>query len=293
MSILLGLFLAIGISGVISGFVIYTISILNIGIKVRNFLWAMISGVIVGILSNISSTILFQITGIDALLGKFLVNILANAAAIFLAGILFKEEFKVKGLGGALFVGLVLGTISIVTSSIITGKIASNSNVESASPSHVETINPTTESTNSGLIIDLRDKLVTNINMTIPETNESINFSGEEGKWSEGYVIIGKQAAELPKGAVVTTFDLNHGGNARDVYIAVFEPGENAWQMNDAKLLGEPSSNAIINKLYTESEKTYVTFSTYGSEMTSQADNKVVENNAIYTYLSGKLSISK
>lgn len=136
----------------------------------------------------------------------------------------------------------------------------------------------------------LREKLLTNIVLTVPETKETINFSGEEGKWSEGYVMIGENFASLSNGAVVTTLDVNRGGNSRDVYLAVFEPGENAWHMTNAMMLGEPSSNAEIKELSTDMDFINIVFMTFEEDMSSQADQKTIENKKVFIYSGGKLS---
>lgn len=136
----------------------------------------------------------------------------------------------------------------------------------------------------------LRQKLLTNMTLTVPETEELISFGGEQGDWSHGYVLIGEPVAQLPEGAVAAIINVNSGGNARDVYLAVFEPGEASLQMTDAKLLGDYSSNAEVTKLITDMETIYVTYMTYDPNMSAQAEAKNQENQAMFTYLNGKLN---
>ena len=138
--------------------------------------------------------------------------------------------------------------------------------------------------------IDLRSELLGNAVLTVPETDEEVKLDGEKAEWSLGYVLIGDLVAGLPDGSLVGILEVNTGGNAEDVYLAAFQPGENAWQMTDAVLLGDYASNADVRELYTDDETIHITYYTYDEDIEAQAEEKTVENNETYTYLNGKLT---
>lgn len=136
---------------------------------------------------------------------------------------------------------------------------------------------------------DPESKLMTSISLAVPGTNETVSVVDGEGKWSEGYVLAKKPVAVISGGAIAGILEVNSGGNARDVYLAVFEPGEAAWQMSDAKLLGEHSSNAEVTDISEDDGVVTVDFNTYAPGA-AQADEKTVKNEESFTYSGGKLT---
>ena len=137
---------------------------------------------------------------------------------------------------------------------------------------------------------DLRYELLGNTVLTVPETDEEVKLDGEKADWSLGYILIGDKVASLPDGALIGILEVNTGGNAEDIYLAVFESADNIWQMTDAVLLGDYASNADVRELYTDSETIYVTYFTYDEDIEAQAEEKTVENNETYTYMNKKLT---
>lgn len=179
---------------------------------------------------------------------------------------------------------------AVVASTVLVACQPMNSSPSSESPADSPVVSPAEEMSAGSEALSLRDRLITNITLTVPDTTELISFGGEQGEWSDGYVLIGDQVATLPNGAVAAILQVNSGGTARDVYLAVFEMGEASWQMADAALLGEYASNAEVTSLTTDAETIRVAFLTYGDDMEAQASPKTQENQATFTFVNGKLN---
>lgn len=279
-----GWIIGTSLMALINGVVIYIVSTLNLGLKVKNFLWAMAAGVGIGVMSST----LWQFTDSIVHLGNSgLLQAIAHAVVTALA-ILFiakfsKDTLKVNGFKGAFIAAISIGIIFFIFNLILSPLVSKPQNINTKKMQ--ETTTSTAQQTN-----DLKKKLLTNITLKVPGTSETINLSSEQRKWSQGHVLIGEKVASLPNGAMAGILNVNAGGNASDVYLAVFEPGENSWQMTDTKMLGGNASNADVKELYTDMETVYVTYYTLPDDFESQADKKTKKNKDMFTYLNGKLT---
>jgi len=82
MEVFIGAIIGIAIGAVISGTLIWIVGKLGIGLTVKSFGWAMLAGLLIGIISTLVSSLIPESQG---LVGA-LVNLLVSAAVIFAAG---------------------------------------------------------------------------------------------------------------------------------------------------------------------------------------------------------------
>ena len=106
MEVVIGAIIGILIGALISGAVLWIVSKFNLGLKVENFGWAMIAGVVIGILNTLANMLVPGMTGI---LGA-VINLVVAAVAIFIGGKILKG-LTVDGFGGALLAAVVIAVI--------------------------------------------------------------------------------------------------------------------------------------------------------------------------------------
>lgn len=111
MEVVIGLIVGIVIGTLMAGVVIWLISKLNLGLKVDNFGWAMLAGLMIGVLTNLVLHFMTDFGGlVDAL-----VRVVVSAGAIFASGKILRG-LSVNGVKGALLASLVLALIHFAMS---------------------------------------------------------------------------------------------------------------------------------------------------------------------------------
>jgi len=119
MELIIGLVLGIAIGAVISGAMIWLLSKLNIGLKVDNFGWAMLAGIVIGILTNLPMHFLSEFgIAVKAVIGFF-----AAAFAIYVSG-QFLKGLTVQGFGGALFAAAAMVLLNLGVLYLLGGSVA-------------------------------------------------------------------------------------------------------------------------------------------------------------------------
>lgn len=112
MSGLLGLLLAIAIVGIFSGFVIWILGKLGLGLKVDNFAVAFITAIIIAVVAGMI-TFALSILGVqevgEGLVGG-LVHLLVTAVAL-LIGDKVLPGLHIAGISGALVVAVTIGAV--------------------------------------------------------------------------------------------------------------------------------------------------------------------------------------
>ncbi len=108
MELIIGLVIGIAIAAVISGTMIWLLSKLNLGLKVDNFGWAILAGVVIGVLTNLPTHFLPE-SGIAV---KAVIGFVVAAVAIYVSG-QFLKGLTVKGFGGALLAAAVIVLINL------------------------------------------------------------------------------------------------------------------------------------------------------------------------------------
>lgn len=115
MEVLLGAIIGIAIGSLISGTLIWIVGKLGMGLSVKSFGWAMLAGVLIGIISTLVSSLLPESQG---LVGA-LVNLLVSAAVIFGAGKLL-SGLTVAGPSGAILAACAIAAIGYLISIVLT-----------------------------------------------------------------------------------------------------------------------------------------------------------------------------
>lgn len=109
MEVFIGLVIGILIAAVISGFIIWLVGKLDLGLKVDSFGWAMLAGLIIGILNGLVGAIIGETSGIIGAL----ISLVISAAVILLAGKMLKG-MQVEGFTGALLAAVAIAVISFL-----------------------------------------------------------------------------------------------------------------------------------------------------------------------------------
>ena len=112
----LGLVIGILLAAVVSGVVIWIVGKLNMGLKVDNFGWAMLSGLLVGFLTNLIMKFLPGSEGIV----HVVVYLVVSAVAIFISGVILKG-MTVKGYTGALIAAVGIALVNFVLLFVVLG----------------------------------------------------------------------------------------------------------------------------------------------------------------------------
>ena len=112
--VLVGAVLGILIGAVIAGAVIWIIGKLKLGLEVANFGWAMLAGVLIGIVSNLVIGVIPDAGAI----GNFLVHLLVAAVVILAWGKILKG-LTVNGFTGALTAALAIAVINFLAAMLL------------------------------------------------------------------------------------------------------------------------------------------------------------------------------
>ena len=115
MEVFIGAIIGIAIGAVISGTLIWIVGKLGIGLTVKSFGWAMLAGLLIGIISTLVSSLIPESQG---LVGA-LVNLLVSAAVIFAAGKLL-NGLTVARPSGAILAACAIAAISYLISIVLT-----------------------------------------------------------------------------------------------------------------------------------------------------------------------------
>lgn len=112
--VLVGVIMGILIGAVIAGAVIWLIGKLKLGLEVKNFGWAMLAGVLIGIVTNLINSNLPDSSSV----GNFVVNLLVSAVVILTWGKILKG-LTVNGFMGALLAALAIAAINFVAGMLL------------------------------------------------------------------------------------------------------------------------------------------------------------------------------
>jgi uncharacterized membrane protein YvlD (DUF360 family) len=107
--LMIGLVVGILIAAIISGVIIWLVGKLNVGLTVKNFGWAMLAGLLIGILTNIASQFVRDFGGAVG----FVVQLVVSALVILLCGKILKG-LTVEGFKGALFAAMAIAVIGFL-----------------------------------------------------------------------------------------------------------------------------------------------------------------------------------
>ena len=116
MESLLGLIIGIALSAVVSGLIIWIVSKFGLGLKVDNFGWAMLAGLLIGLVSNL----IMQVVPAGNDIVNIVVNLVVAAAVIFACGYLLKG-MTVDGYGGALIAAVAIAIIGFLLALLVIG----------------------------------------------------------------------------------------------------------------------------------------------------------------------------
>jgi putative membrane protein len=95
------------ISAVIAGLIIWIVAKLKLGLEVESFAWAMIAGVLIGVVTNLIMQFMTDFGG----WGGALVHLVVSAGVILGAGS-FLKGLKVNGYTGALIAALAIAVVN-------------------------------------------------------------------------------------------------------------------------------------------------------------------------------------
>jgi len=118
MEALVGILLGILLAAVVSGAILWVVGKLGLGLSVRSFGWAMLAGLIIGLLNGLANRLVPDATG---LVGA-LVQLVISAVAIFAAGKLLRG-MSVDGLGGALLAAVAIAAINFLLAGLLLASV--------------------------------------------------------------------------------------------------------------------------------------------------------------------------
>ena len=113
---LVGLVLGVLIAAVVSGVIIWLVGKLNIGLTVKNFGWAMLAGLLIGILTNIASSVVRDFGGAVG----FVVQLVVSALVILACGKML-SGLTVDGFKGAFFAAMAIAIIGFLITLLAVG----------------------------------------------------------------------------------------------------------------------------------------------------------------------------
>ncbi len=116
MGTIVGLIIGILLAAVVSGVIIWIVGKLDLGLQVDNFGWAMLSGLLIGFLTNLIMNLL---PGTDGL-ARAVTYLVVSAVAIFISGAVLKG-MAVKGYVGAPVAAVGIAVVNFVLLFIILG----------------------------------------------------------------------------------------------------------------------------------------------------------------------------
>ena len=107
--VLIGAVIGILIAAVFSGVIIWLVGKLNVGLTVKNFGWAMLAGLLIGILTSIANIFVKDFGGAVG----FVVQLVISALVILASGKMLKG-LTVDGFKGALFAAMAIAIIGFL-----------------------------------------------------------------------------------------------------------------------------------------------------------------------------------
>jgi len=107
--VLIGLIIGIVVAALVSGFIIWLVGKLNVGLTVKNFGWAMLAGLLIGILTNIANSFVKDFGGAVG----FIVQLVISALVIMACGKML-SGLQVNGFKGALFAAMAIAVIGFL-----------------------------------------------------------------------------------------------------------------------------------------------------------------------------------
>lgn len=116
MEALVGMIIAILISAVISGFIIWIVSRLNLGLHVDSFWWAMLAGLFIGIVTNL----IMQVVPVADDIVRVIIHLVISAGVIFLCGAVL-TGVTVKGYVGALIAAVAIAVVGWLLALVLIG----------------------------------------------------------------------------------------------------------------------------------------------------------------------------
>ena len=106
---LVGLILGVIMAAVISGVIVWVVGKLNVGLTVKNFGWAMVAGLLIGILTSIANVFVKDFGGAVG----FIVQLVVSALVILACGKML-TGLTVNGFKGALFAAMAIAIIGFL-----------------------------------------------------------------------------------------------------------------------------------------------------------------------------------
>jgi len=119
MEVIVGLVIGILIGAVISGVIIWIVSKLNMGLSVDSFGWAMLAGLLIGVITTLITQFVPNLNGIVGAV----VHLIVSAVVILLAGKAF-SGVKVDGFSGALLAAVMMALIGFGLALLLGGVAA-------------------------------------------------------------------------------------------------------------------------------------------------------------------------
>ena len=116
MGSVIGLVIGILLSALVSGFIIWIVSKLNLGLHVENFGWAILAGLLIGLASNL----IMQVVPAGNDIVTLVVNLIVSAIVIFACGSIL-SGMTVKGFGGALVAAIAIAVVGFLLAVVILG----------------------------------------------------------------------------------------------------------------------------------------------------------------------------
>jgi len=107
--VMVGAIIGILIATVFSGIIIWLVGKLNVGLTVKNFGWAMLAGLLIGVLTSIANLFVKDFGGAIG----FAVQLVVSALVILVCGKILKG-LSVDGFKGALFAAMVIAIIGFL-----------------------------------------------------------------------------------------------------------------------------------------------------------------------------------
>jgi len=113
---LVGLVLGIIIAALISGVIVWLVGKLNVGLTVKNFGWAMVAGLLIGILTSIVNIFVKDFGGAAG----FIVQLVVSALVILACGKML-SGLTVDGFKGAFFAAMAIAVFGFLLTLLAVG----------------------------------------------------------------------------------------------------------------------------------------------------------------------------
>jgi hypothetical protein len=114
----------------------------------------------------------------------------------------------------------------------------------------------------------LRQKLLMNTTIPIPDSPHIVTVTGENQQWGDyqnkvdehGIVAIGEHVVEIGENWVVTSYNINRGAEDSEVFIGAFAYQMDTWNLTDTYPIGV---NAFVESISQSDETVTVVFYTH------------------------------